>query len=70
MCEDNMVVEEGLTRTWSRWTMHQRRASRSLDVEVPDVMKKGKWMFNPRNQASHEESHISKCQSLLNQDIK
>jgi hypothetical protein len=70
MCEDNMVVEEGLTRTWSRWTMHQRRASRSLDVEVPDVMKKGKWMFNMRNQASHEESHISKCQSLLNQDIK
>jgi hypothetical protein len=25
--------------------MHQRRASRSLDVEVPDVMEKGKWMF-------------------------
>jgi hypothetical protein len=34
------------------------------------VIEKGKWMFNPRNQASHEESHISKCQSLLNQDIK
>jgi hypothetical protein len=50
--------------------MHQRRASGSLDVEVPDVMKKGKWMFNLRNQSSHEESHISKYQSLLNQDIK
>jgi hypothetical protein len=25
--------------------MHQRRASESLGVEVPDVMKKGKWMF-------------------------
>jgi hypothetical protein len=34
------------------------------------VMKKGKWMFNPRDQASHEEPHISKYQSLLNQDIK
>jgi hypothetical protein len=50
--------------------MHQRRANESLDVEVSDVIEKGKWMFNPRNQASHEESHISKCQSLLNQDIK
>jgi hypothetical protein len=34
------------------------------------VMKKAKWMLNPRNQASHEESHISKCQSLLNLYIK
>jgi hypothetical protein len=34
------------------------------------VMDKGKWMFSPRNQSSHEESHISECQSLLNQDIK
>jgi hypothetical protein len=25
--------------------MHQRRASESLSVEVPDVMVKGKWMF-------------------------
>jgi hypothetical protein len=50
--------------------MNQRRASGSLGVEVPDMMKKSKWMFNPNNQASHEESHISKCQSLLNQDIK
>jgi hypothetical protein len=50
--------------------MHQRRASRSLDVEVPDVMEKDKWMFNPRNQTGHEESHITKCQSLLNQDTK
>jgi hypothetical protein len=50
--------------------MHRRRASGSLGVEVSDVMEKGKWMFNLRNQASHEESHVSKCQSLLNQDIK
>jgi hypothetical protein len=32
-------------------------------------MEKGNWMFNLRNQASHEESHITKCQSLLNQDM-
>jgi hypothetical protein len=50
--------------------MHWRRASRSLGVEEPDVMEKGKWMFNPWNQASHEESHITKYQALLNQDIK
>jgi hypothetical protein len=25
--------------------MHQRRTGESLDVEVPDVMEKGKWMF-------------------------
>jgi hypothetical protein len=25
--------------------MHQRRARGSLSVEVPDVMEKGKWMF-------------------------
>jgi hypothetical protein len=40
-----MVVEEGLTRTWPRWIMHRRRASGSLDIEVADVMKKSKWMF-------------------------
>jgi hypothetical protein len=40
-----MVVEEGLTRTWPRLTMHRRRANGSLDVEVLDVMEKGKWMF-------------------------
>jgi hypothetical protein len=34
------------------------------------VMEKGKWMSNPRDRANHEKSHISKCQSLLNQDIK
>jgi hypothetical protein len=34
------------------------------------VMEKGKWMFNPRNKSSHEESHITKCQPLLNQDMK
>jgi hypothetical protein len=67
---NKMVVKEWLTRIWPRWTKHQRRASRSLSVEVPDVMEKGKWMFNLRSQASHEESHITKCQSLLNQDMK
>jgi hypothetical protein len=50
--------------------MHWRRASMSFGVEVLDVMEKGKWMFNPINQYSHEELHISKYQSLLNQDIK
>jgi hypothetical protein len=65
-----MVVKEGLTWTWPRWIMHQRRASESLSVEEPYVMKKAKWMFNPRNQAIHKESHITKCQSLLNQDMK
>jgi hypothetical protein len=25
--------------------MHWRRANESLGVEVPDVMEKGKWMF-------------------------
>jgi hypothetical protein len=50
--------------------MHRRRAGGSLGVEVPNVMEKGKWMFNLKNQAIHVESHISKCQSLLNQDIK
>jgi hypothetical protein len=33
-------------------------------------MEKGKWMLNPKNQAIHEESHITKYQSLLNQDMK
>jgi hypothetical protein len=50
--------------------MYWRRASGSLSVEVPDLMKNGKWIFNSRNQTSHEESYISKYQSLLNQDIK
>jgi hypothetical protein len=40
-----MVVEEGLKRTWLPRTIHQRRASGDLGVEVPDVMEKGKWMF-------------------------
>jgi hypothetical protein len=65
-----MLVKEGLPSTWPWWTMHRKRASRSLDVEKPYVMEKGNWMFNLRNQAIHEESHITKCQSLLNQDIK
>jgi hypothetical protein len=33
-------------------------------------MEKGKLMFNLKNQAIHVESHITKCQSLLNQDMK
>jgi hypothetical protein len=65
-----MIVEEGLTRIWSQWTMHRRRASISFSVEEPYVIEKDKWIFNPRNQAIHEESHITKCQSLLNQDMK
>jgi hypothetical protein len=31
------------------------------------VMVKGKWMFNLRNQSTHEESYIPKYQSLFNQ---
>jgi hypothetical protein len=50
--------------------MHQRISSKSLDVEVPYVMENDKLIFNPRNQASHEESHITKCQSLVNQYMK
>jgi hypothetical protein len=65
-----MVVEKGLIRTSPRWTMHQKRASESLGVEKPHVMEKGEWMFNPRNLAIHEESHITNCLSLLNQDMK
>jgi hypothetical protein len=67
---DKIAVEEGITRTWSRWTIHRTRASGSLDVEEPYVMEKGKWIFNPRNQAYYEESYITKCQSLFNQEMK
>jgi hypothetical protein len=28
--------------------MYQRRASERLDVEVPNVMKRGKWMFESK----------------------
>jgi hypothetical protein len=65
-----MVVKEGLIRTWPQWTMHWRRASVSLGVEELYVMEKGKWMFNLRNQTIHEESDMTKYQSLLNQDMK
>jgi hypothetical protein len=67
---DKIVAKEELTWTWPRWTIHRRRASEILDVEKSYVMEKCRWMFNPRNQASYEESYITKCQSLLNQDIK
>jgi hypothetical protein len=67
---DKIVVEEGLTMTWPWWIMHRRRASGSLGIEEPYVMKKGRWMFNPRNQTIYEELYITKYQSLLNQDMK
>jgi hypothetical protein len=67
---DKIVVEEGLTRTWPRWTIHWRRASGSLGVKESYVMDKGKWKFNLRNQAYYEESYITKCQSLFNQEMK
>jgi hypothetical protein len=38
--------------------MHRRRASESLDVEVPNAMEKGNWMFSPRNHAIMK-NHIS-----------
>jgi hypothetical protein len=47
-----------------------RKIKQGLGVEISDVMEKGKWISNMRNQYSHKESHISKCQSLLNQDTK
>jgi hypothetical protein len=50
--------------------MHQRRASGSLGVDEPYVMEKDKWTFNPSNQAYYEESYITKCQSLLNLEMK
>jgi hypothetical protein len=67
---DKIAVKKELTMTWSWWIIHRRRASGSLDVEEPYVIKKGKWMFNLRNQAYYEESYITKCQSLFNQEIK
>jgi hypothetical protein len=33
-------------------------------------MEKGKWMFIMRNQTYYEESYITKCQSLLSQEMK
>jgi hypothetical protein len=50
--------------------MYQRRATRSLGVEEPYMMEKGKWMFTSRNQAYYGDSCIIKCQSLLNQEMK
>jgi hypothetical protein len=50
--------------------MHQRKASDSLGIEKPYVMKNGKWMFSPMNQAYYGDSYITKCQSLLNQEMK
>jgi hypothetical protein len=50
--------------------MHRRRASRSVGVEESNVMEKGKWMFNPRNQTYYEKSDITKHQSLLNEEAK
>jgi hypothetical protein len=61
-----MVVDEGLTRTWLRWTIHRRSASMRLGLEAPDVMEKSKWMLNRRNQATLKGSHIFEYQSLLN----
>jgi hypothetical protein len=66
---DKIVVEKRLIRTWPRWTIHRRRPSRSLDIEEPYVMEKGKWMFNPRNQSYYEESYITKCESLFNHTV-
>jgi hypothetical protein len=34
------------------------------------MMEKDKWMWNLRNQAYYEESYITKCQSLYNQEMK
>jgi hypothetical protein len=50
--------------------MHRRRASESFTVKEPYVIENDKWIFNLRNQACYGESYITKCQSLLNQEIK
>jgi hypothetical protein len=44
-----MVVQKGLAKTWPQWAMHRKWASGGLGIEIPDVMEKGKWIFNPRN---------------------
>jgi hypothetical protein len=48
--------------------MHQRRASRSVD-EGTECDREGQIDAESEKSTSHEESHISKCQSLLNQNI-
>jgi hypothetical protein len=35
-----MGIEEWSTRIWPRWTIHWRRESGRLGIEVPDVMEK------------------------------
>jgi hypothetical protein len=35
-----IVIEEGSTRAWPQWTIHQRRASERLGIEVLDLMEK------------------------------
>jgi hypothetical protein len=50
--------------------MHLRRASETFYVEELYVMEKGKWMFSLRNQAYYRDLYITKCQSLLNQEMK
>jgi hypothetical protein len=44
-CWVMMLVEEGLTMNCLLWTIHQRRASEWFDIEIPNVMEKGKWVF-------------------------
>jgi hypothetical protein len=66
-----MVIEEGSIRAWSWWTIHQRRASGSLDVEVPvcDGEEASEYL-SLRYQSCHIESHSSKCWYLWDQEIK
>jgi hypothetical protein len=50
--------------------MHRRKTSGSLGVNEPYVMETDKWMSSLSNQAYYGDSYITKCQSLLNQEIK
>jgi hypothetical protein len=43
-----IVIKEGPTRAWLRWTIHQRRACGRLGGEVPNVMEKGKYMVESK----------------------
>jgi hypothetical protein len=54
----NHASEKSKRESWRRGTVYDGEGQ--VDVQ----------MFNPRNQAYYEESYITKCQSLLNQEMK
>jgi hypothetical protein len=48
------------------WTIHQRRASESLNVRYQMWWRRASECLSPRYQSNHGESHSSKCWYLLN----